>query len=140
MTPSETAEILDRLADVVEAVPDKQWDMDIWLKENGCSVGCAIGHGIAAGVLPMLQLNTDLSGQYLFPVKAGDDAIANKRSFNDVADALGLTYGDAVVLFEAESYFDVRHYDEDDEEYSPTTQSMVADRLREYAAIYRRRT
>lgn len=88
----------------------------------------------------MLQLNTDLSGQYLFPVKAGDDAIANKRSFNDVADALGLTYGDAVVLFEAESYFDVRHYDEDDEEYSPTTQSMVADRLREYAAIYRRRT
>lgn len=103
------------IADLIDTIPKDQFDMYSWSRKTSCgTVGCAIGHAIAQGLLPELKLYQ--IGKYLYPLKRGADleelgetAYLN-APMEAIADTLGISFDNA------EDLFDPERYDPDDEE------------------------
>jgi len=126
-------ERLLRLADYVETIPRRLWDMDVYLKKADMlpckTVGCLAGH---AGV----------SGQiYGFEFREGSrwDMISGKSGEPvDIDDAFresfGLTNEQTIRLTIPEEY--IEEYGEEDEwdDNLVVTQQMVSLRIREMVA------
>lgn len=103
-------DLLRNLADYLEAedIPEDQFDMEQWGKENGVFCGCAIGWGIKGEILKGAYIDVRLF------YKDGD-----YTEWDAVSEIFDIIIPDAELLFHSESYD------------NPTKEEVVA-RIREF--------
>ena len=111
--------LLLSLADAIESdqVPEEQFNMRIWGKENGIFCGCAIGWGIKLGILKDVKLIENLLPPHnkLLSYKLDELLI----SYEITAKIFNITYDDACYLFHPAKYYN-------------STKQTVVDRIREF--------
>lgn len=109
-------------------IPDEAWDMYSWSREEPfCgTVGCAIGHGLAAGLPELAECGLCLdTTTYSMPCpmakyKDADGHECTRNGFSGISKALDIDYDDAAALFDATFYV------------GDPTQETVASRIKMY--------
>ncbi len=104
-------DLLRNLADYLEAedIPEDQFDMKQWGKENGVFCGCAIGWGIKGGILKDAHINVNLFYK-------NEDYV----DWGAVSEIFDIIIPDGEYLFSSENYV------------CPINKQKVVNRIREF--------
>lgn len=97
-------DLLNAVADVVDATPAERFDMGEWASGNGCgTVACAVGNALLAGVLPDLRLGRYDCGEdgcVAWPIHSG----TGSTGYLACADQFDISPGEATWLFAPIAY------------------------------------
>jgi len=102
--PKIDVETLSALADMLDTLPPRQFDLGEWKRETSCgTTACVIGHAIEKGLLPALKLSRDphYSNRYfvVHETSGGSGFVAVARAFSPNLDCQ-----DAYALFSVPGY------------------------------------
>ena len=100
-------ERLRRVVEVLRGVPDAAFAMETWWRANCKTVGCAVGHYIAA--TPDCGLELRRCDTYWRVLPAGGDP-EGCGDWDSVEEHFGLSSADAFYLFDSDSYGDGLSY------------------------------
>jgi|TARA_R110000744_G_scaffold30815_3_gene72744 hypothetical protein len=120
---------LQLIHDIVKEVPDKKFDMDIWMNRKGCATaGCAIGWAASDPriIEQGLHLVENAHGS-VFPVfeNAKSGATTAGTIHKHIAEFLDISVTDSLSLFDPEEYY--QRHDLEDEDSLVTKKMVLAD-------------